>query len=387
MLSRWPFLVWLGVLVLVMFLYTAGESFRGMTGIVETVAEPVAPLETARLISIDVQLGQSVKTGDVMARMDTAMIDAQLAIDEALMLESQGTIAGYQQNLLLLFRQFERTITDAQTQLATAKSDYERDTAELNELLKEQTRRDLLLQKRLISEQEATAFRPRIAALEKETYAYPTLVKLYETRLHEAQKGCDDLRTNLRVEAGEDITIAIERKMSARLNILEAGRAKSKIQLENYTLRARRDGVVSGITAQPGDVVNAGERILRIVAHHSDRVVGFLPEIYVADLRVGQPAAVRRETGTVVFPAIVEGIEPEVRALPGRVSPIRGQSIRGRRIVFKLTGEHDFIPGESVVIRRPGTMKVPWFSRLSNFIKRKSAPVVGPQAQIDTDIK
>jgi HlyD family secretion protein len=387
MMSRWPFLVWLGILVLVMFLHTVGEGFRGLTGVVDTVAEPIAPLETARLISIDVELGQSVKTGDVMARMDTTMIDAQLAVDEARMLEAQGTIAGYQQNLLLLFRQFERTITDAQTQLATAKSDYERDTAELNELQKEQARRDGLLKKRLISEQEAAVMRPRIAALEKATYAYPSLVKLYETRLREAQKGCDDLRTNLRVEAGEDITIAIERKMSARLNILEAGRAKSKIQLENYTLRAGRDGVVSMISSEPGDVINAGEQILRIVAHRSDRVVGFLPEIYVADLRVGQSAAVRRQTARVVFPVTVEAIGPEVRALPGRVSPIRGQSIRGRRIVFQFTGDHDLIPGETVVIRRPGASKVPWFSRLSNVIKKKAAPVVGPQAQTGTDIK
>jgi hypothetical protein len=49
--------------------------------------------------------------------------------------------------------------------------------------------------------------------------------------------------------------------------------------------------------------------------------------------------------------AVVESIAPDVRTLPGRISPMSAQAIRGRRIVLQISGKHQLIPGETVKIK------------------------------------
>jgi len=51
-----------------------------------------------------------------------------------------------------------------------------------------------------------------------------------------------------------------------------------------------------------------------------------------------------------VIPAHVTQISPAVYSLPERVSPIRGQLVRGRRVTFALEREATLVPGETVSI-------------------------------------
>ena len=43
-----------------------------LTGMVEAESETVGPVDTARILSIEVQPGQRVKAGDVLVRLDPA---------------------------------------------------------------------------------------------------------------------------------------------------------------------------------------------------------------------------------------------------------------------------------------------------------------------------
>ena len=130
--------------------------------------------------------------------------------------------------------------------------------------------------------------------------------------------------------------------------------ARVALQREQYSLRAAKDGIVSEIFYSTGDVVNAGEPVMRLVSENSDRVVGFLPEIHIGRMFVGQETRIsRRAAHGRSIPAIVESISPDVRALPGRISPIGGQTLRGRRVVLRITDpEAHLIPGETVRIQR-----------------------------------
>jgi len=58
----------------------------------------------------------------------------------------------------------------------------------------------------------------------------------------------------------------------------------------------------------------------------------------------------RQGDGTDQHPGIVDSVSPEVQTLPGQVSPIRSQVVRGRRFMIRLLGEHDLLPGETVQI-------------------------------------
>ena len=84
LLRTWTFLVWLGVIVVVWYFHTREGHFGGMSGAVETLPEDIAPLETARLESLDVEIGQVVTPGqrvavmsvDLQAMGDVAEIEA-----------------------------------------------------------------------------------------------------------------------------------------------------------------------------------------------------------------------------------------------------------------------------------------------------------------------
>jgi hypothetical protein len=92
-----------------------------------------------------------------------------------------------------------------------------------------------------------------------------------------------------------------------------------------------------------------------MVSAHSSRVIGFLPEVYLADVKTGRRATIWRMHGARrQFRGTIESIAPDIRALPGRITPIRGQVVRGRRVILAIEGTHDLVPGETVRIRPAG---------------------------------
>lgn len=348
-MRMWPALVWLGAIAVFCVSHNSSETSGSMLGVVEVVAEPIAPLETARLISVEVQVGQEIEAGHVVARFDTAVLDAELVVAEAKMLEAEETIAGYQQDVLQLNRRFEDAIRDAEANLEAERIRQSRDAAQLEELLKEQRRRECLLESKLISEQEVGELRPAIAGLEHSVAAYPALLKIHERRLSDARKGQQELREWLRVGVDGDFTESIRKKMEARSSIFDSSRALRSLEKDTYTLRTSRGGVVSRIFETPGNVVAAGQPVVRVVSQRPKNIIGFLSEERLHATHKGDVfTAVRQGTGKPPCLTTVESIGAEIQTLPGRISPIRNQPMRGRRIVLRIEEPHDMVPGETV---------------------------------------
>ena len=51
--NQWPVVIWLLAIVAGIILYCHGGQFGGMSGVVEAVREEIAPLENARIKTID----------------------------------------------------------------------------------------------------------------------------------------------------------------------------------------------------------------------------------------------------------------------------------------------------------------------------------------------
>ena len=198
----WPLVVWVLILCLVVWLYAGSVHYGSITGVIETVAEEVAPIETSRLLSVDVALGQQVQAGDVIARMDTSLLDATLAVEEASALDVAQNITQYQESILRMARQFEQAISDNQAEYLQERRQEAESAAELVELQKELKRRERLLARKLIREEDVNILRPKIAALEVSAKAYPEIVEAYRQRVETARKEYVDMRTWLELEEG-----------------------------------------------------------------------------------------------------------------------------------------------------------------------------------------
>lgn len=363
---NWPVLVWLCAVAVCAVLLLDGSRFDGMVGVVEPVSEPIAPLEPARLKSIHVVPSQKVKAGDKIAQMDTSVLDAEIAIEEAGLMEADESIAGFQQNMLQLVRQFDAAVQAAEAVVDEGKRTYQSQKAELVELKKELNRRESLLAKQLISETDVNLLRPQVAALEQAVLTYPALEQSNMAHLESVIAERKNLQHAMRLKDSEDVMAAIAVKMEARRKILESSMMHRQTQRDSYTLRATRDGVVSRVFNRPGDIIQTGQEIVRLVSETSGQICGFLPEVYLSDLVVGQKTRIYRMSGfKEQYTATVVSIAPEIQALPSRVSIVRGQTMRGRRVILEVEGENNMLPGETVRISA-----VPSWSKLSKMFSR-----------------
>ena len=373
-LSHWTVPVWLMAIALGVYLYARGSFLSGMSGVVDAMAEPVAPIETARLQSVEVQVGDKVKAGQVIARMDTSLLDAQLVIDESDLTQTEIDISRYQQSVLLIERQFQQSLRDAEAALATLAFERDRDTAEREALSRELKRREELLAKRLIPETDVSDLRPQLAALDQAVTAYPGLIATLEGRVAETRRELDAVGQWLQSGGTSNTAAAIIQRFEDRAKLLAASHQMAQQRRDAYTLKAARDGVVAEVLYLPGVVVPAGMPVARIILESTDRVSGFLPEHHLHGVQIGDRVLVcsRGERPKVLFKAEVESIAPEVATLPNRFSPINAQPLRGRRVILRMLEPNDLLPGETVEVRSEQTLWQRWIAVWRSWSPRKN---------------
>ena len=127
---------------------------------------------------------------------------------------------------------------------------------------------------------------------------------------------------------------------------------------------------------------------MHVVDEHPTRVIGFLPEVRPVNLTVGERVLVWRQNEPAVWSfgsrrlavtAVVDSISPDIEALPTRINPLQvqvqgGQPLRGRRIILRLEGQHDFSPGETMEIHEIHAGWLVWLDRLVLVFTRHASP-------------
>jgi multidrug resistance efflux pump len=343
-----------------LLLYVRSTQFGIITGTAQSVHHDAAPLQVARVKEIYVQLGSHVTNRQVVAQMDTMLVDTQVAEAEAALVAAQNSMAAYQGQMLALVRTTENEILHSEHELAQQKNQQDADTAKLAQLKSIQTERDKLFKANLIPEPLADALRPEIVALETQVPAYPAQIALQERLLADQRKHRTDLQKALRLSPNEDVLQAIREKSAVETKILDTVVERRKQEKETYALRAEAEGVVSDILLFPGVVAKPGESVVSIVSP-SDLIIGYLPEFRLGRLKPGDSGLAFR-LGHPTVPVRVVEIVPEANPLPVQLSPISvplGATMRSQKIVFKIEAGSDVMPGEKVEIR----MESPWWAK------------------------
>lgn len=349
---RWGFLVPMIVLIplLLWFLSREGGGADRFLGVVETESETVGAVDAVRILSIEVRLGQRVEPGDVLVRLDPAGPALDKAVQEAHLLDYEQGALRYRQTLLESERRCRQIVQEAAVALESERMNRARDEAELAGLKAEMARLRPLIEKRLVSEIELSSLRPQAAALEQTVVRYAPLIEALQTRHDQAVEDLDEVR---RLLADADQAAQVS---AAALPAAPASRATSLE--DSATLRASRAGVVSRIQYQAGDVVVAGEAIVRVAAERSRYITGMLTQRQLLGVAVGDLVQVVRNAAPSLptLTARVESIDPEVMDLLDPFNPAPRFPMRGRRVRLQVQGEGDaLVPGETVTLRAPGT--------------------------------
>ena len=362
MVNAWPFLAWLVVVVVAVFFYTKSTQFGTLSGSVQTVRQEISPPETARVKQIFVKVGDTVTNGQMVAQMDTTLIDAQVAEAEATLSAAEGSWATYEAQMLSLVRGAEDEIASAQASIDQQNGQRDSDTAKLAELKSMQSKREELFKNKLISETEADALRPEIAGLEKSVPAYATVISLLEKTLERRKKDRENLQQSLRVGADEDVMKGIALKTAAQTEILKTAVNTRKLEKGSYSLQSTTDGVVSDVAVFPGTIAKPGSPVVTIVSK-SRLIIGYLPEIRCGSMKVGDEGYAFRLTRPAVK-VRVTAVSPEIEPIPSALRPTTaaqqsGVTFRAQRVVFEVVGSADITSGESVQIR----LKSDWWAR------------------------
>ena len=329
---RWPFLVWIAAIWGTWHLYQLGIRTVRIPGTVEALREEAAPVEDARLVSVHVKVGDIVVPGQVLARFDTSVVDAELAVERL---------------------QAERQFMTLLNNIATRRRDLEfrraSDTQRV-EALEAELRR---LEAVVATGVEDAA---RIGLVRAEIEALRRTLALYPPAIAELEREESATRERWRILSGwlDDPAITTH-QVTPPAGLEDVAHAMSLLRArrENFTLRARHTGTVTRIWFQVGDVVRAGTPTVTILIHAPPRVIGFMNEFVGHSVTEGQEAFVERAAQTGfgrLTRARIESISPDITWLPTRVSPLGNQPVRGRRVVVTLLEPTDAYPGEAVNI-------------------------------------
>lgn len=261
----------------------------GGNGRIEAVEINISTKTPGRLADIAVKEGDFVHAGDVIARMDTTALEAQLR-------QAQAQL-----------RQAESAVVTARSQVAQRQS--------------EQTAAQAVIAQR---EAELEAARRRLAR----TQALAKSDAVPQQQLDDDTAAFHQTRAALAVaeaqlQAGQaGVTTAESQVIGAEANVQAAQATIERLQadIDDGTLRSPRDGRIQYLVARPGEVIGAGGTVVSLIDVTDVYMTIFLPTEAAGRLAIGAEARLVLDAAPqYVVPATVSFVADVAQFTPKTV--------------------------------------------------------------------
>ncbi|MDX2109841.1 MAG: HlyD family efflux transporter periplasmic adaptor subunit [Verrucomicrobiota bacterium] len=326
--QRWPILIWLGIAILAWWLYDRAGADEALSGILEAPLVEVTVVDTGRVVEVLVVPGQQVAAGAALIRVDTSLIDAEIA----------STMASLELDRIQRERQYASAIQRVQAELRDLRLRQAADTVEAEIYRVEYQRQQRAYEQQLITVDTIAAVKARAESLEKVSALYPSAIADAERELAGLLALQADNSEN--EASGEAVRIR-----TAQLALL-------KQQREQCTLYATTSGTVAEVHVHPGSVLIAGQSAITLLTRDPLSVYGFIPETDQRTFRLGDSLALQGPHATSTPAAgTVTSISPIIVTIPDTASSLPNRFIRGRPFRLQLESvPADWTPGQSVLI-------------------------------------
>jgi len=246
-----------------------------------------------RIVEILVREGDSVKAGQLLARIwspqDEAQVDAQQAnvIDAERKLEEAVSAAPARVSL-------------AEANLAASQAELVRWQAELQQAETDAKRYPPLAESGAVAVQMANQQETRMKVARASTEASRKQVMAAEASLKQAQAQLEQIAAS-----------------KANLASSRAELRRFQANVSDLTITAPIAGTILTRSAEPGRVIAAGQTILTMVDLNKLYLRGFIPEGEIGKVKVGQQAKVYLDSNPKeAVPAEVIRIDPQVMFTP-----------------------------------------------------------------------
>lgn len=344
------------IIALVTYVLTtpSGNSYP-LIGVVDGNEVIVSPQITGRIVKLNVDEGSEVKRGELLAELDRAALEAQVAAQDATIHGLQAQVKQVQESLGMTDSQTaaalqaaHANVTAAQAQLAQAQA-----TNWLNETNLKRTQ--TLFDSGVISAQERDTALATVQASQANVKSVSDQVKSQQAALAAAEanrKQVDVLRSQIA-------------STQAQLKQATAMKQQDETQLGYTEIYAPIDGIVSVRVAKQGEVVQQGNPIVVVVDMDHLWVRADVPETYIDSVQFGQALPIQLPSGDIlhgnVFFKGVEGDFATQRDVSRTKRDIKTFAIK----VSVPNPQHRIFTGMTATVLlppRPGTQH--WWSRI-----------------------
>lgn len=277
-------------------------GFASGNGRIEAVEIDIAAKVPGRLLEVTAHEGDFVAAGQVLARMDTATLEAQLRETEAALRRAEADVG----TALSLVEQRE-------AERAAARADITRRQAEADNANRRLARTEALVPSGTASLQKRDDDRASFQAL---------------------RAGVSAGQANLAAADAAAIT-ARSQVEAARAQVEAARAAVTRIQadIDDSTLRAPREGRVQYRVAQAGEVLAAGGNVLNMVDLADVYMTFFLGTVEAGRIPVGAEARIVLDAlPQYVIPAVVTFVADVAQFTPKTVETAEER----RKLTFRV---------------------------------------------------
>lgn len=232
------------------------EGFASGNGRIEATDVDVASKLPGRIASIEAEEGQFVQSGQVIARMDTQVLEAQLAQAQAQMRQAQNSQLTASAQVRL--RESEKI---------TAQAIVRQRQAEVSAAQKRHARSAILVKRNAMAQQQLD----------------DDLARLQSTQAALAAAQSQVISAEAGIAAAQSQVIEAQSAVEAT----QASVARLHIDIEDSQLKAPRGGRVQYRIAEPGEVIGAGGKVLNLVDLGDVYMTFFLPEQQAGRVALG----------------------------------------------------------------------------------------------------
>jgi HlyD family secretion protein len=232
------------------------NGFAKSNGRIEATDIDIAAKIAGRVTSVEAHEGDFVTAGQVLAHMETDVLQAQLREAEADLRRAKTAVDTAQS-----------TVKQRESEKEAAVAQVAQRQAELDLAQKNLTRAENLVEKAAISRED-----------------YDTSVSSFYA--HKAASSSSQA-----IVAGADAAISTAKSQVIQAEA-EVGAAQARIErlqadINDSTLKATREGRVQFRIAEPGEVLNAGGKVLNMVDLNDVYMTFFLPTDWAGLVKVG----------------------------------------------------------------------------------------------------
>lgn len=305
-----------------------------------------------RVAEITVREGDRVTSGQIIARLDDAELQAQLAAAQARTAAAQqqvnqaqlqiSVIASQIQEMQLTLQQSQGDATGrvnqsaaavaaAQAQLAEAQARAKEAQSTLELARRDRDRFATLLEQGVIAQQQFDQIQTQFETAQETLTARQSAVNAAQQQVSAAQgiltqAQATELNPEIRTAQLKRLQTQQEQAeaqlFAAQANLAEARAAEAEIQakLNDLAITSPIAGIVLTRTVEPGEVIATGTTLLTVIDLSDVYLRGYVPEGEIGEIRVGQAALVYLDSRpTQPLEATVAAIDAEASFTPENI--------------------------------------------------------------------